>query len=264
MADMTLHEAADRLGVHYMTVYRYVRLGRLEATKAGNVWRVDEDDLASFVDGSVEPRTRDDWCRDLESLMVDGDTVGAWALIEEALVSSFTPEEVHLDLILPTLRSVGERWAAGELDIAQEHLATAVAKRCVSRLSPRFHRRGTSRGTVVVAMGPGEWHQVGAEVLADLLRGERFRVLFLGPNTPPEAVAAAAERAVDLVAVCVGAFQDASPLASVVDAVRAKVPGTTIVVGGPAVGSVEAAQAIGADHGVASLSEAVAVITALV
>ncbi|MDA8269090.1 MAG: helix-turn-helix domain-containing protein [Actinomycetota bacterium] len=30
-----LQQAADRLGVHYMTVYRYVRTGRLPATKVG-------------------------------------------------------------------------------------------------------------------------------------------------------------------------------------------------------------------------------------
>ena len=31
---ITLQEAADRLGVHYMTAYRYVRTGRMPATRA--------------------------------------------------------------------------------------------------------------------------------------------------------------------------------------------------------------------------------------
>ena len=33
MATISLQEAADQLGVHYMTVYRYVRHGRLPARK---------------------------------------------------------------------------------------------------------------------------------------------------------------------------------------------------------------------------------------
>jgi excisionase family DNA binding protein len=37
--ELTLHEAADLLGVHYMTAYRYVRLGLLHASKAGVSWR---------------------------------------------------------------------------------------------------------------------------------------------------------------------------------------------------------------------------------
>ena len=40
-----LQEAADRLGVHYMTAYRYVRTGRLPATRIGSQWWVDPGDL---------------------------------------------------------------------------------------------------------------------------------------------------------------------------------------------------------------------------
>ncbi len=32
---MTLNEAAEHLGVHYMTAYRYVRLGKLAAAQGG-------------------------------------------------------------------------------------------------------------------------------------------------------------------------------------------------------------------------------------
>ena len=37
---MTLQEVADSLGVHYMTAYRYVRQGRLPATRLGAEWRI--------------------------------------------------------------------------------------------------------------------------------------------------------------------------------------------------------------------------------
>ena len=35
MVDISLHDVAEELGVHYMTVYRYVRQGLLPATKRG-------------------------------------------------------------------------------------------------------------------------------------------------------------------------------------------------------------------------------------
>ena len=38
---LSLHEAADLLGVHYMTIYRRVRLGILPARKIGGTWMVD-------------------------------------------------------------------------------------------------------------------------------------------------------------------------------------------------------------------------------
>ena len=37
---LTLQEAADELKVHYMTAYRWVRKGELEAFKAGGRLRV--------------------------------------------------------------------------------------------------------------------------------------------------------------------------------------------------------------------------------
>ena len=49
-ARISLQEAADALGVHYMTAYRYVRTGRLPAVKDGAEWRVDPADLAEWVD----------------------------------------------------------------------------------------------------------------------------------------------------------------------------------------------------------------------
>src|SRR4051812_4097829 len=46
---LTLYEAAEQLGVHYMTVYRYVRTGRLPGRKVGAEWRIEPGDLATFA-----------------------------------------------------------------------------------------------------------------------------------------------------------------------------------------------------------------------
>ena len=46
--DLTLEAAAARLGVHYMTAYRYVRLGQLQAVKVGGTWRVRKSDVDAF------------------------------------------------------------------------------------------------------------------------------------------------------------------------------------------------------------------------
>jgi excisionase family DNA binding protein len=38
---ISLRDAAERLGVHYMTAYRDVRTGRLPASRNGVRWRID-------------------------------------------------------------------------------------------------------------------------------------------------------------------------------------------------------------------------------
>ena len=57
--DLTLQEAADLLGVHYMTAYRYVRTGRLPGTRVGAHWQVQ--DLYFDVLGPAMRRVGDDW-----------------------------------------------------------------------------------------------------------------------------------------------------------------------------------------------------------
>ena len=42
---LTLTEAAERLDLHYMTVYKYVRSGKLPAKKSGGSWEVSAGDL---------------------------------------------------------------------------------------------------------------------------------------------------------------------------------------------------------------------------
>jgi len=43
-----LKEVARELDVHYMTAYRYVRQGRLDATWVDNGWQVHRDAIEAF------------------------------------------------------------------------------------------------------------------------------------------------------------------------------------------------------------------------
>jgi excisionase family DNA binding protein len=257
---ISLRDAADRLGVHYMTAYRYVRTGRLPAVKVGAQWRVDTHDVDRLVertarstgaDGDEPAADRDratgsgvgtgrrrrtpEQRRRLEHRLLAGDEAGAWSVLEAAMTSGYAPEELHLDLLAPTLRSVGDRWAAGEVTVAEEHRASAVALRLVGRLGPRFVRRGRKRGTVVLGAAPGDTHGLPVAIAADLLRARGHAVIDLGPDVPPQSFVDAALGAERLVAVGIGTFTPGNEraLAHAVAAVHAQV-GCPVVVGGPA------------------------------
>ena len=79
---MTLQEVADELGVHYMTVYRYVRLGQLDARKVGGGWRVTRDVFDDFQSAREAERPAGrrvaPWSERLESRLLVGDASGAW------------------------------------------------------------------------------------------------------------------------------------------------------------------------------------------
>ena len=57
---ISLREAAQRLGVHYMTAYRYVRTARLPARRDGQEWLIDPSDLSLLPDQAAVDRVAAD------------------------------------------------------------------------------------------------------------------------------------------------------------------------------------------------------------
>ena len=189
--ELSLQEAADLLGVHYMTAYRYVRTGRLVAERRDKHWYVPRSSITSLREASAPgrrteggPSSRRDYAAELAVLLIEGDEAEAWRLTQNALASAFTPEQLYLDALAPAMRSVGDQWEAGQVSIAEEHRASALASRLVGRLGPLFTRSGPTRGLVVLGTPTGDRHGLTTGLLADPLRGRGFTVVDLGADTP--------------------------------------------------------------------------------
>jgi excisionase family DNA binding protein len=248
-AGLNLKRAARLLGVHYMTAYRYVRQGRLPATRAGTTWLVPEDavqllraelDAARTTgpDGQGRPKQRCqvDWASRLYSCLLAGDEANAWRVVRSALAAGHSVAFCYSEMLTDALAMLGSRWAAGEISVADQYVATAVASRVVARLGAHSRRPGRSRGTVVFGAPLGELHALPISIAADLVRTAGFSALELGANAPPEAFAMAAQRAPRLVAVGIGVTSTdwLSSAQQAVDSVRAVEPHVPIVLGGQA------------------------------
>jgi excisionase family DNA binding protein len=248
---LTLPQVADKLGLHYMTVYRYVRTGRLPAKRVRGTWQVDPADLAHVersrqgirATGKAPSRAR------LEARLVASDEAGAWDVLEEALASGMEPDQVLLELVGPALRSIGTLWEQGRLSVADEHRASSVAARLISRLGARFARRGHRRGTVILAAAPGDLHGFPVSIAANLLRWRGFDVVELGADTPSDALAETAVGEPDLVAVGIACTAGGSPQAArrAIAALRKSVPNVPVLIGGAAVADAAHARRLGAD-----------------
>jgi excisionase family DNA binding protein len=246
---LSLKDVAERLEVHYMTAYRYVRLGMLPATQQGRSWVVRADDLAVFAEAPPSTTQRGDapWDERLLSRMLDADVSGAWALTEAALASGMTPAEAYEGLLVPALHSVGDMWENGEIGIADEHAASQVATQIVARLAPRMARRGVRRGTVVLGSTQTEAHNIASSIAADLIRGAQFNVVDLGVNLPPESLAASVAGRQEVLAVAISVTTPGQEIeiARSVAAVR-EVSDATLIIGGAGTDKA-GARAAGAD-----------------
>ncbi len=252
-----LQEAADRLGVHYMTAYRYVRTGRLPATRIGSQWWVDPRDLPAAAAGSVvagRPRTetrrasRAATARRLEDRLVAGDEAGAWTIVEGRLGSGSDPDEILLDGLGEAMRSVGHRWQAGDYTVDDEHRASGVATRVVARLGARFTARGPKRGSVILGTPPHELHGLPTAMAANVLRGRGYEVVDLGADVPEVAFGSAVAKVQRplAVAVAVTAGNHDAAVREIVRAVHDVSPGLPVLVGGAAIAGEEHATRLGA------------------
>jgi excisionase family DNA binding protein len=263
---LSLNEVAKRLNVHYMTVYRYVRSGRLAARQQDGEWQVLTSDVRAFaatrtaakrspgskrvVRAKRGARAAADWARRFETCLLAGDEVGAEQLLDDALNSGHDLFSLYLDVVSPALVAIGARWAAGNLHIHEEHRASTIVARLFARVSARFAHRGPSRGTIVIGGPSGERHGLALTMVADLLRSRGWNVSDIGPDMPAESFATAVQNIDQLRAVCVGVtLRESLPAAkSVIAAVNRVVPNdVTIYVGGAAVTSDADARQLGAD-----------------
>ena len=105
--------------------------------------------------------------------------------LEQLVAQSLTVLPIHeaiADVLAPVLVRVGTGWAEGELNVAQEHLATSVIRAHLERLLA--DPRGPARGVAVLACAPGERHEIGLLMLAIMMRADGWQIASLGSDTP--------------------------------------------------------------------------------
>lgn len=270
--DISLHEVAERLGVHYMTAYRWVRLGMLPARKQGRMWVVRTADVLAFEASrsgdsslSASPRREAPWADRLEDRLVAGDERGVAEVMESVLSAGHDLAHLYLGVLAPAMAAIGRRWEAGEIEIYVEHRATGIALRAMAQVGPRFVRRGQPKGTVLMGAPEGEEHGVIVAMVADLVREQGWIVHDVGADLPAAALAEAVVGTPDLVAVCIGVTvaQSLRHARESIAAVRA-VSDVPIFVGGAAVRGESHALELGADHCSGSVEELVGMLEAVV
>jgi len=108
--------------------------------------------------------------------------------VEDALAAGLPVPDIYLDVLEPALREIGHRWAMGELNVAEEHYATAVAQSILDGLSRQLPRAPRDGRLAVMTGTPEEQHTIGARMVADFLEADGWEVLVLGPGAPTEDV----------------------------------------------------------------------------
>ena len=186
--------------------------------------------------------------RYLDSLL-SGDATHGAQIINQALGSGLSPSQVYLQVLMPSQREVGERWHAGKLNVAQEHLATQITLQEMTRLRTISRPKSSLGVRAVIATVDGDAHFLGGRVVADFFYMDGWEVDYLGTNTPSsELVKFAAERKADLVGVSVTMQQGLEEVRALIAELKKLPSPPKVMIGGPVFGEDSSiAKTLGAD-----------------
>jgi DNA-binding transcriptional MerR regulator/methylmalonyl-CoA mutase cobalamin-binding subunit len=94
-------------------------------------------------------------------------------------------------VLVPLMRRIGDLWHQGMLRPIHEHMASAVVRSFLGGMSGACHPEA-SAPRLVVTTPARQRHELGALLVAATAGGEGWQVTYLGPDLPPEEIAAAA------------------------------------------------------------------------
>ena len=117
-------------------------------------------------------------------------------------------EAFIMKTVVPLLLMVGERWAAGNLQIFQEHFLSQQLNRILNTEISRL-QQSARKPLVLLATLPGEEHTLGLLMVAALLSSRGITVINLGAEVPMDQIGHAVEQfRADIVGVTFsGAYQ---------------------------------------------------------
>jgi len=163
-----------------------------------------------------------------------GDDAAAESVLRRALASSVEPAVALTRVVQPAMEQIGVHWEQGAMSVADEHLASGVCQRALAAIHPLLIAHAEPNGVRVVLAGVrGQLHSLGLRMVCDVLDGLGYETVYLGPDTPSDAVADAVLRhSPRLVALSLTLPQDVVELEHAVAAVAAADPTVSVMIGG--------------------------------
>ncbi len=162
--------------------------------------------LGLFEGVSIASRSVDehlDWPveRRLEQRIVDGNRNGLEDDLDAAMEGGFTPLEIINNFLLAGMRTVGELFASGEMQLPFVLSSAETMKGAVAHLEPHMEKIDQGgKGTIVLATVKGDVHDIGKNLVDIIFTNNGYEVVNLGIKVGiGEMIAAAEEHRADVI-----------------------------------------------------------------
>ncbi len=139
--------------------------------------------------------------RRLEQRIVDGNRNGLESDLELAMDQGFAPLDIINNFLLSGMRTVGELFASGEMQLPFVLSSAETMKGAVAYLEPFMEKSDQGgKGTIVLATVKGDVHDIGKNLVDIIFTNNGYEVVNLGIKVGiGEMIAAAEERSADAI-----------------------------------------------------------------
>ncbi len=177
--EVALDLVYDRRREGYDPLQRFLDL--FEGVDAASVRATRADELAALP-----------LAERLERRIIDGERKGLEADLDEALQSRPALEIVN-DSLLDGMKTVGELFGSGQMQLPFVLQSAEVMKAAVAHLEPHMEKTDDDgKGTIVLATVKGDVHDIGKNLVDIILSNNGYTVVNLGIKQPVNAILEAA------------------------------------------------------------------------
>ena len=200
-------EAARLLGVHSASLKRWSDQGRISCVRTpGGHRRFLREDVERLA---REPSRCDGFGSRLLDALTQGDQARGEAVLLDHWGETGRWEQVGDD-VGEMLRGMGLAWRAGNMSIADEHVASQTLLRALARIRTMIPNRPRAP-LCALATAPGDDHTLALGLCELVLAEHDWQPLWLGRNSPVEMLTEIVQRPeVDMLALSASAHSSTS------------------------------------------------------
>jgi len=120
----------------------------------------------------------------LRAHIIDGEKEGVHECLQEAM-ETYTPLQIINEHLLDGMKTVGELFGAGEMQLPFVLQSAEVMKMAVAHLEPHMEKvEGETKGTIVLATVKGDVHDIGKNLVDIILSNNGYTVHNIGIKQP--------------------------------------------------------------------------------
>ena len=137
----------------------------------------------------------------LERRIIDGEKVGLEADLQEAMASGMKPLTIINEHLLSGMKTVGELFGSGQMQLPFVLQSAEVMKTAVALLEPHMEKsEDAGKGTILLATVKGDVHDIGKNLVDIILSNNGYRTVNIGiKQTVNQIIDAATDSNVDVI-----------------------------------------------------------------